>query len=296
MIASQIEQGRGLEEILESRGRHFPRHFSGLIRAAARTGNLGAALDTLLEQHRASLDMRREVIASLTYPTLVLGCALAVFVFLSVVVVTPFREMFEEFDLVLPRVTQQLIMWSQTGLWLAIGFASTSVVLAVVVRFAVGPAVWRHLISALPLVGPLWHWPGVSQWARLLGALVDQGVPLPEALQLTAEGMRDANVAQASRLSAADVAAGRPLSDVIASTARLPASLVPLVRWGEKTGQLPEALSVAAEVFSERVRMLAAVVKSVLPPSVFLVILGVVGWMVVGLFMPLVDLIQGLSG
>jgi general secretion pathway protein F len=294
-IADGIEQGRSLEHVLESPGGWVPRHVSGLIRAAARTGQLGEALDTLLDQQRAAAEMRRTVIASLTYPTLVLLFALAVCVVMSVVVVAPFREMFDTFDLELPELTQLVIWWSDQGLKAALGVFAAAVLLGFVARIFLGAARWREVVSGVPLVGPLWHWPGVSQWAQLLGVLVKQGVALPEALQLTANGLSDANVSRISQMLAADVAAGRPLSGALNAMNRLPASVTPFVRWGENTGRLPEALEAASELFLRQVQMRAAVVKSILPPLVFLVIWAMVFFLALALFLPLVELVQGLS-
>jgi type IV pilus assembly protein PilC len=88
---------------------------------------------------------------------------------------------------------------------------------------------------------------------------------------------------------------GRPLSDLVAGTPQLPASLVPLLRWGEKTGELADALRTANEMLLGRVRTRAMLLRSISPPVVFILVFLVVGFMLVSLFLPLFSLIQGLA-
>jgi type IV pilus assembly protein PilC len=71
--------------------------------------------------------------------------------------------------------------------------------------------------------------------------------------------------------------------------------MVPLIRWGETTGELPEALRISCEMFLQRVRTRSLLLRSVSPPLVFILVGLAIGFMVIALFMPLVSLIQGLS-
>ena len=78
-------------------------------------------------------------------------------------------------------------------------------------------------------------------------------------------------------------------------TNRLPASMRPFVAWGERTGNLPEALRAVTEMLLSRIQMRTVLLRSIAPPVVFILVGMVVGFMIVSLFMPLVALIQGLS-
>jgi type II secretory pathway component PulF len=126
----------------------------------------------------------------------------------------------------------------------------------------------------------------------LLRVLLEQHVPLPDALRLTAAGVSDANVAEVSRTLADGTAAGQPLSDLLAATSRMPALMVPLVRWGEQTDRLPEALAAIGETAEGRVRLGTAMLVTVFPPVAF-VFLGaaVLGLMAV-ICLPLYSVIQ----
>jgi type II secretory pathway component PulF len=302
-IASSLEQGNELEKALDQLAEFLPAHVRGLVAAAARTGHLGPALDELVEHQQLTRDTKRGVWASVAYPLIVLGITILILGILPVFVVPTFRKMFEEFELALPAVTQLLIQTSDLMVWLTTGpgFWVASTVVGVVVigvmalPVMVGRARSRRILITVPLVGPLWNWMGASSFCRLLAVLLDSGVPLPEALRLTADGLRDANFSELCLELSGEVGKGRKFSELLESTPRVPASMVPLIRWGETTGELAEALRVSCEMFLQRVRTRSVLLRSVSPPLVFILVGLAIGFMVIALFMPLISLIQGLS-
>ena len=154
---------------------------------------------------------------------------------------------------------------------------------------------WRRVLATVPLIGALWHWSGVAELARLLAILLEQDVPLPEALQLASTGVRDANLRELSGQLAQSVQQGRSLTELLATTHRLPASLGPLLGWGERSGQLAEALRVAGDMFEGRVRLRAELLRSILPFVVFVGIAMVALFSLVALYAPMLSLLQGLS-
>ena len=105
---------------------------------------------------------------------------------------------------------------------------------------AIGAGSWQRLLATLPVMGPIWHWSGLMEWSSLLGVLIRYQVPLPLALRLAAEGVSNPNVGQISLSLAEGVAHGRSLAEMMSDRRDVPASLVPLVRWGETVGNLAE--------------------------------------------------------
>jgi type IV pilus assembly protein PilC len=170
------------------------------------------------------------------------------------------------------------------------------VLAAAIVRLCIGPAGWQRLVATIPIVGPLSHWLGVAEWSSLLSVLVENRIPLPEALRLAADGCRNANLGQLSLGLAEGAEKGQTLWQMLTTTPEIPSSLVPLVRWGEEKGMLAEALAASREMLEKRVRMRSLLVKSLFPPILFIAIGCCVVFLVIALFMPGVSLIQGLSG
>ena len=174
--------------------------------------------------------------------------------------------------------------------------------LAAVPMFLVGlkvslrPLGWQRMLIELPLYGPTLLWRGVANWSRLLGLLVKHGVPLPEATKLASEGIYSPVVAVDGMRVSKMVAGGRTMAEAMSSVRNLPASMVPLVRWGETHNSLPEALDSVADMFENRVQMRALLLQSILPPLALIWAAAAAMWIVNAMMMPLFKLITDLSG
>jgi type II secretory pathway component PulF len=293
-LAWQLDAGRSLDDVLLTPPGRFSDYVGGLVRAGVRSGRLGEVLVELVDQQRRLREMWRSIRSALAYPTVLLVLAVGFCVFADLTVVSTFLNMFAEFKLKLPRATQVLVWWHRSGMSL-LGAAGVLLIGVAVFRLVAGPARWRRSVATVPLFGALTHWSGVAELTRLLAILADQQVPLPEALQLAAAGCRDANLREVSRWLAQGAAQGRSLADLLASTRRLPASLRPILSWGERSGQLAEAFQLASEMFEGRVRLRADLVRSLLPFGIFLTVGNLLLFMLVALYLPMLGLVQGLA-
>ncbi len=155
--------------------------------------------------------------------------------------------------------------------------------------------VWPVLYR-LPMVGPLLRWSHLAQFARLMGLLLEQDVSLPDALRVTAAGLRNANLARGCCRVADDVEQGRPLDESLAARRQFPASLIPMIQWGQQAPALADAFRAAAEMFEGRVRSQGTLLETMLLPIMFLAIVIFVGFFVIAMFLPLISLITRLSG
>lgn len=294
-LASQIEAGRPLDDVLSSRQPGYPGYVGALVQAALRTGRVGESLVELIDCQRTRREMWWSIKVSLAYPLLLLVVATVIGVGISVGVMSSFVDIFADRELDLPAFTQFFVWFQRTGVIWAVGLFGLVVAATILLRLVGGAARWYRVVSTLPLVGVLWHWSGVAELARLLAVLAEQGVPLPDCLRLAAAAAWDANMREMGGSLAAGVEQGGRLSDLMAATRRFPGSLVPIVRWGERAGRLSEAFRVAAEMFEGRLQMRAELVRTILPPLVFVAVAGGVLMLLAGLFLPLMAMIQGLS-
>ena len=294
-LADQLDRGRPLDEVLESSKEFMPAYVSGLIGAAARTSQMGPALTELMEHRRETNELRYSVWRGLAYPLLVAGFATALLYNILAFVVGGFEKIFIDFDANLPFMTVALLWWRKPALVLLPVILVGSVTIAILMRWRLGSAGWRRCVASVPVVGPLWHWLGLLEWIGLLRVLIRCGVTLFDALRLSAEGVSDENVGQLSRSLAQGIARGRNLSQMIASERRIPASLAPLVRWGEESGDLAGALGMGREMLEERVRIRSLWLKTALPPVLFIGVGCCVTLVVGALFLPLISLVSCLT-
>jgi type IV pilus assembly protein PilC len=129
-----------------------------------------------------------------------------------------------------------------------------------------------------------------------MALLTEQKVPLVDALQITASGLTDSNLAQACRRVAAETELGRAFVDCLAARRQFPASLIPMVRWGQNASAMSEAFRAAAEWLEGRGRSQGVFLETMLVPVLFVAVMVTVGFFVIALFLPLTSLISMLSG
>jgi type II secretory pathway component PulF len=226
---------------------------------------------------------------------LVFCLAASVLLFLLVLVTGFYRGVFEDFELHLPLATRLLFWWRDFGFLVIVGGLGVAVLVVVWARWRRGRVGYVRLMATLPFFGPLWSWSGFAEWCSLLSVLVKNRIPLPEALRLAAEGVANAEVGQLSLWLAEGLERGEPLSRLVSTNRRFPASAAPLLRWGEERGMLVEALATVRDMLEARVRVRAQLLQSILPPILFLSIGCCALFVVFGLFAPLTSLITGLS-
>ncbi len=295
-IAQQLEAGESLEQSLANATGKLPGNIAALLVASRQSGKWREALLDVVEHDLASRETLRTVRMSLAYPLALLAFAYACFLFVLFALVGRFAELINEFELDLPRWTTLLFQIYDYRWWLVIVPCGLAILVGLVLPLCLGAVRWNRLLATVPFAGPMWHWCGVAQATRALAYLIDQQMPLAHALRASGSGLRDANVAETWQQLAQQVEAGQTLSYAIGQTYRLPASLVPLVQWGERTGALGEALRGASDYLEGRVRLRAEMLRVVLPPLLFILIGSGALFVVVSLLAPLITLIQYLSG
>jgi type II secretory pathway component PulF len=291
-LSAEIDRGRSLDDVLTAS--RLPPNLAGLIRAAQRTGKLGAVMAEWIETRRATAQHWRAIRAALVYPVITLALTAGVFMLFAVYVIRPFEQIVAEFELRLPFNASALFYLSRIGPELLGIVLGLSLVVLLMLRLIAGRAGWSWLMTGVPLLGPAWHWTGVAEMLRSLSLLVDHHVPLPEALELTAGGITDPYVGGVCLELAKRTQQGVPLWASIVELRSLPLSIVPLIHWGEQHESLAEALRTAAEMLEGRLRVRSDLLIQVLPPFVFVLVGVLIGSLTAMLMTTMLALVQGL--
>ncbi len=294
-VADRLDAGGDLLDTLESQGGSLPEHLRGLMLAGMRSGRLAEVLEGYVDLQYSQSELRRRVWIALAYPFILLLFMTAFMTFAGLYVVDVFAKIFMDFETTLPAMTLLVINDSRPMMWFFISLVGLSVMVPLVL-WLVPAAGWLWpVVYRLPMVGPVLRWSHLSQFARLMGLLLEQEVSLPDALRVTAVGLRDANLARECCRVADDTEKGRPLDESLAARRQFPASLIPMIQWGQRAPALPDAFRAAAEMFEGRVRAHGTLLETMLLPIVFLAVLVFVGVFVIALFLPLISLIQRLT-
>jgi type IV pilus assembly protein PilC len=240
--------------------------------------------------------VRRQMRATLTYPVIVLALLGVIVTGLTTVVVPQFDSIYRGLDIELSQLTVVLIRMAHVAPWVTIAVPLTAALALFAGRVAPLARIVHWLRTGVPMVGPLWIYSAQHEFASILGALVGQNVALDEALACTSQSLRDRNLARSTRIAAEKCAGGALLSASLAESIHFDAALPALASWGEARGSMTEALRQAAMSFERELEMRSAFLQRIMPTVLFASVCTIMFFFIVGLMIPLVDLINNLSG
>jgi protein transport protein HofC len=295
-LADRLDAGDDLAAAIDALGSRLPSPLRGLVLAGLRSGQLPEVLEQYVDIEHSQADLHRRLWSSLIYPLVLMAAMTALAVVARVFVMPGFVEIFRNFGAQLPFLTQWFIYSSGPMMW---GMVTILCLFALVpTLLAVAPrARWTWpLLYRVPMLGPVLRWGHLAQFGRLMDLLLGQQVPLPDSLQLAAEGLREGNLAAACRHVADDVGRGRALHESLADQRQFPASMIPLIEWGERAAALPDAFRATAEMFEGRARSQSSLLGAVLLPLMFLIIINFAGTFVFAMMVPMIYLIRALTG
>lgn len=282
--------------------RRHPRVFSPLYASMVRAGEAGGKLDVVLGQLARLLEkserLKGRIRAALFYPCAVLFVTTAIVTGLLVFVVPRFRAIFGDLlrGAPLPPLTRGVLAVSDAvrGQWpVLLLLLATGTVFVFLLRRT---RAWDALLLRVPAVGELARKSAVARSLRTLGTLLGGGVPILQALTIARETVGNAVLAAAFARAHARVQEGSPLAAPLAASRAFPAMATSMIEVGEETGELPAMLERVAETYDDEVDSAAAGLTSVIEPVMIVVLAVVVGTIVVALFLPIVRILQVLSG
>ncbi|MGP0065210.1 MAG: type II secretion system F family protein [Isosphaeraceae bacterium] len=298
-LANRLESGMSLAEAIDDQDGWIPPHLRGLVIAGARSHRLGDVLGQFSGYVGIGAELRRRLWLTLAYPFLSMAIALTIFTFVSILIVPQFEKIFRDFGMPLPRATTAILEVSYAMQSLG---PSLFVLVAVAIVFRIvspaflHPGTLRAMAGGLPIIGGVWRWTSLSEFCHLLGLLLANRLPLPEALRLTGQGVEDAAVERACLRMAESVESGHSLARAMSELRLFPAGLPRLVYWGTRQRSLPEVLDMAAAMFESRAAAQASLAGTVLSVLAICLVLWGLLTVVLGLMLPLVSLISRLSG
>ncbi len=294
-IAAALERGQTLEQAFASQKGRFPADLGGLIAAGVRTGRLGEVLQQFVRFRQFTADVRRNVRVAIGYPLLLLGLTVALFAFLLHEFAPFAAQLDTDFGFATPAFgIFHFRTWMSQFADILLGGLATAVGITILLGWFAGAARRRRVMNRVPLLGPVWRNSGLAEFAQLLRLLVEAGLPLPEALRLTAGGISDADVAVGCRGLAERIEAGQPLSAALNGLPQFAPVSRTLLAWGETNGALAAALDATAQLSARQVELRGELLRWIVPPAVLILIAsGLVT--VVAMFARLISALSSLS-
>jgi type II secretory pathway component PulF len=293
-LADEAVQGYDLDAALARLDVSLPMHLRA-VSGEARLNQATALLAGLMEHETTRRKLRRQLRSVLLYPAIVVVMLVLIMAGGMMFLVPTLEKVYGDFGLTLPEATRAIIAVSHVAPWILLGMLLAPLAYSLLIQLPSLCRVMHWIRTGLPLIGRVWIWNAHHEFASILGALTAQRVVLADALQSTVASLHDANLARAARIAAAKCEAGAPLSRSLADSIHFDRTLTALVAWGETNDALPDALKQAADVYQDELTLHAGFLRRIMPPLLFAAVISFVMFVVVGLMIPLVDLINNLS-
>ena len=296
-LATRLESGATLEEALADDQVGVPGHLRALLLAGLHSGRLPEVLSKIAGEAGIGGQIRRRFWISLIYPVFLMGfCTLVLGLISSTSSLEGIRNLPTDFGISIPVVQTELLAVSgiffKIGPWLFLGPAMLIGMLSLMVRLLFPPPDRLRLLLKIPVVGPLYQATSLADFFQVLSWLVDANIPLPTALPLAGEGTGDSAIKSACVAAATRVQEGQPLAMALAGTPPFPDGLGQFLGWAEQSGSTGEALRLASSMFEVRANNLGRFSSMLVSAFVLTMIAIWVGLLTMGLYLPLLSMIQ----
>ncbi len=293
-VRKDVEAGLSLSD---SMARH-PKVFNPLFVAMTQAGEAGGVLEDALmrvaDQLQKDAGLRKQIKSAMVYPVLVIVFAVGVMMALVAFLVPVFVGVFKQFGGELPALTQVSVFLSHmvVGYWWLM-FLSTGVIIAAFIKWKKttwGRKQWDRFRLHVPMkIGSIVQQIAVARWSRTLSSLTGAGVPLLQALEITGRTGGNVVVEEAMAGVIASVKRGGTIAAPLAQSPIFPSMVTHMVGVGEETGALDAMLSRVAEFYEEQVEASVKALTSILEPIMIIVIGGIVGFIVISMYLPLFE-------
>jgi type IV pilus assembly protein PilC len=307
-VCEEVEGGSSLSEAMAKYPKAFDRLFVKMVNAGEIGGVLDIILQRLAEFMEKSQRLKRKIKGAMVYPVVVMLIAGLILTGIMVFIIPKFEEIFRDFGVKLPALTIWLI---DTSRWVAgnrpdqkiPGFIFVALFPFVAIIFwklirkaGPGRAVSDTMLLWAPIFGKLIRKTSIARFTRTLGTLISAGVPILEAIKITSETSGNYVFEKALQGVHDSIREGESFAGPLRESKTCDAIVVNMIDVGEETGEMDVMLLKIADNYDEEVDVAVASLVSLLEPLMVVVLGGMVGTIVVAMFLPLVAMINSLQG
>jgi len=300
-IAARLSAGEELSLCLKQYPKVFAPITIGLIEAGEAGGILDMVLDRIALLMEEQAKIRGQIVGALVYPVLVLVLSLSVSLGLLIFIVPKFKDMFDSMGAELPALTTFMLNLSNfvTSAGFAIGAPVTVFVLLYLFRgfYATkeGKLAVDSALFKIPLFGDLVLRSEMASMCDTLNTLVNSGIPLVDALDRCVTASPNQLIRNTIQRGIILVEQGQELSYSLSQSTVFPKLVVSMIKIGEETGNLPFMLEKLAIFYKREVEATVSALTKAMEPTVIFVVAGIVGTIVVSLYLPMFSLITNMN-
>jgi type II secretory pathway component PulF len=279
--------------------------FLSMIRVAEARGGVPETLRMMGDHYESRQRLIRQARSAMIYPVIVLVIASGVVLLLTIFVLPLFADLLRDLSrrgggLPLPS---RVLMGISGFVRNAYGFVTLPLVFIgaplLLIRFyktPAGKAMIDPFLLRYPVFGPLLRKLDTSRFARTLSTLLDAGVDVGTSMDLTAGVMNMTGMRRAVESARDDVMNGKELSQALAPSGMFTTDVIAVLESGEETGRTPEALNHLADDYDEQIEVMVKSMGHLVQPLVTIFLGGIVLFIILSVFLPIIQVITGLSG
>jgi type IV pilus assembly protein PilC len=299
VVRDKVKSGIALSEAFRDEGTLYPPMLSASLIAGERSGNLEGVLRRFVQYVRLSLSLKKKAVAAAVYPILLFVMMTVLGGIMMLKVIPAFQDFYADFDIQLPLVTRSLMAFSRFLVdnltWLMVGAAGLVTFWIVWSRRPGSGVVIDRWFLRVPYLGSLMRMYATGQLSRTLSALLSGGLPLVNAMEVSANSIGNRALAASVKGAVPLVREGQSLTTALESTRMLDNLALEMVKVGEQTGALADMLTAVADFYDEELDTRLATVMALVEPVMLVVMAVVVGGMVMSFYVPLFQAISALQ-
>jgi len=299
-VTEDVQGGTMLSEAMARHPRIWDKLYTNLVKAGETAGALDTILRRLAEFREKAQKLKKKIIGALIYPTAVMTIAIAILTFIMVFIVPKFESIFKDLNIKLPALTSLLIEMSRfmADWWWVILITIIFGVVGIQVfrRTEAGGAIIDRATLHIPVLGQVVKKGSVARFTRTLGTLVTSGVGFLDALDITKSATPNVVVQNAIQDVRDSVKEGETINEPLRRSGVFDDIVVNMIKVGEETGELDKMLIKIADNYDEEVDAAVAAMMALLEPALIIFMGGAVGFIVIALFLPLIQIITQLNG
>jgi type IV pilus assembly protein PilC len=296
-VRKSVESGSALSDAFNKHPDVFDKLYVSMVRAGEAGGILDEVLKRLADFLEARQKLNAKVKSAMVYPSVVLAVALIVFWAMLTFILPIFQNLFKTVGGELPAYTQMLINLSEfmRSIWMLLFVVSVTAAVWGLKRWYAtesGKLQIDTLVLRLPVFGDLMKKVSIARFSRTFGTLVRSGVPMLSALDVVKDTSGNAILAQSVDKISREVREGGTISKPLSKDPLFPPMVTQMVAVGEETGRLDDMLQKVAEFYDMEVENAVEALTSLLEPIMVVGIGGIVGSVVVGMYLPIFTVIN----
>ncbi len=307
-VCEDVESGTTLSDAFAKHPKAFDRLYCKMVAA----GEVGGVLDVILQRLADFMEkgqrLKRRIIGAMIYPSVVIFIAVAIVTGIMYFVIPKFQEIFNDFDVKLPALTLFLIDASKWvagqkpgqqvpgAIWIMFSPVIIFMFFKLLRKTGFGRAGTDIVLCKIPVIGGLVRKTCIARFTRTLGTLISAGVPILEAITITRDTVGNYVYEKALTGVHDSIREGESFAEPLRKSKTCDSIVVNMIDVGEETGDMDVMLAKIADNYDEEVDVAVASLLSLLEPFMVVILGGVVGTIVLALFLPLVAMIESVSG